>query len=450
MPNDTKVKSISYNASSSNFYCKVDAPFLISADSINFYDSIAPMMTTGTIFIKASIQNQDSIYKGRIITVFPNKDTAIAKPLVLAHTYHADSVYTLASWNIKWMGDASNCSCDITIQRNNVIQFLKELQPEIVALQEIVNDVALNTTVTAGLGANFGSTVSTFGSFADNITDIDYPDCQKLSYIYNKDLFRLNFAYPFSKTYNQNIVNTSSIFSSGRFPYAANFTFATDGSQLNIFNLHAKAGDGNSDFNRRLQGANVIRDSNDVRYKNDRLIVIGDFNDYLEGTISTNSFSPYQFMQNANMTGISKPSRYPKLNSYAFNSGIIDNLCANTKAMQDFTGSFTIFEEMGNIFDNYKYTTSDHYPIFSIWKKPKQIFSTHISSNDKIVEIKKDLHELNISNPNQMFLQIRIFNIMGQLMYQTSTMQPFYYQKNEMDLLLVEISGEGKRQVIKW
>jgi trimeric autotransporter adhesin len=446
-----RIKKITYTTSSTNpnFTLSINSPFLMSKDSVFFSDSLKITSTNGSIFIKAAIQHLDTIYKGIIKAVTLNKDTDDNKVLAIAHSFDPDSVYSIVSWNVLWMGDADNCNCDPALQQNNISTFLKELQPGICLLQEVVKENEI-PTIAAAMGNNFKSVTSNFGSFADNTNDPDYAECQKLSYIYDSNLLNLKYSYAFSKSVNQNIYDTDYYFSSGRYPFVASFTMKTNNTPIDFFNIHAKAGTNNSDFQRRLLAAGIMRDSNTIFYQNTPLLIMGDYNDLLEGSISSNSFSPYSFMQNASMKGISLPSKYPNLRSYAWNPGIIDNICANTSAMKNFTGAFTVFQEIESAIEDYRYTTSDHYPIYGLWKKDYSI-PVNITKNESLISFWNDGKTFHIENEHQKLLQIKIYNITGQLIEKTETRSVFNKQKNNfVDLILVEIIQDGKRQVVKW
>jgi hypothetical protein len=457
--NTTVVKKITYTISSnnSNAYLKCTTPFLISKDSIIFSDSIKAPGTSGNLFIKANVAAIDSIYKGTLWAIFPNKDTLSNKIMLLANGFNMDSVYSVASWNTKWLGDATNCNCDPALAINNVSSFLNELKPDIAALQEVVNQNVL-AAMASGISNAHTSLVSTFGSFASNVNDLDYAGCQKLAYLFNTDLFSATNSWAFSKSLNQNLVNSEYFFSSGRYPFALNLRSKLNNEILTLLNIHAKAGDLNNDYQRRVSGANIIRDSANILYSNKQLILIGDYNDFLEGSISSNPLSPYSNMFGGTNTlkGISLGSRYPNLRSYAYEPGIIDNICASSGAMESYTGAFTVLEEIENAFSSYRFTTSDHYPTLTFFRKKYTASITNVEDavNDDLFKIINTGSQLQISATSYGPTEIIIYNLTGQVMYQSTFTNQLLLNKENLtnlaQVLIVQLRNNGFVKTIKF
>jgi endonuclease/exonuclease/phosphatase family metal-dependent hydrolase len=431
------------------------SPFQISTDSILFSSSIMLPGNSNTVnqnlFVRLLVNDADTIFKASIKAIKGINDTATNFVSLFGSSYITDSFYSVLSWNCLWFGDASNCNCNVTEQYNNVTDFLTSMQPDVIALQEIVDANAI-ATISSTIGNNYEYTVGEFGSFADDAQDVDYAECQKLAFIYNAKIFNKLSAYPFSKNTNQSISNTGYYFSSGRYPYLMHLTEKPSGQPLSIMNLHAKAGTTQSDFTRRSLGAVAIRDSVFAQYYNQPFILVGDYNDKLEGSITSNTYSPYYYILNTAMTGLSLPSVNPNKTTYVWNSSIIDNICINSNSKQSFGGTFTIMDELAKVYLNYGNTTSDHYPILAYFRRNFQTPVTVSNSYIDKVEIVPSFQKIIFKNPNMAVLKIQIFNVAGQIIKNIITTDAFFSVEKPVnqELLIVKVHADKSAKVFKW
>jgi trimeric autotransporter adhesin len=431
------------------------SPFQISIDSIMFSSSIMLPGNSNTVnqslFVRLLVNDADTIFKASIKAIKGINDTVTNFVSLFGSSYITDSFYSVLSWNCLWFGDASNCNCNVTEQFNNVTDFLTTMQPDVIALQEIVDANAI-ATISSNIGSNYEHSVGEFGSFADDAQDVDYAECQKLAFIYNAKLFNKLSAYPFSKNTNQSISNTGYYFSSGRYPYLMHLTEKPSGQPLSIMNLHAKAGTTQSDFSRRSLGAVAIRDSVFAQYYNQPFILVGDYNDKLEGSISSNTYSPYYYILNSAMTGLSLPSLYPNKTTYVWNSSIIDNICINNTSKQKYGGTFAIMDEVAKVYPDYGNTTSDHYPVLAYFKRN---FEVPVSVNTPQIDELEALptsQNIIFKNPNMALFKILIYNLSGQIIKSISTSDAFFIveKPNNQELLIVKVLDEKSIKVIKW
>jgi endonuclease/exonuclease/phosphatase family metal-dependent hydrolase len=463
---NTGAAMINQNTSSSKLVVNIPAsnlsttfvtqsPFQISTDSINYSSLILLPSNSNTIaqnlFVRLLVNDADTIFKATIKSVKGINDTANNFVSLFGSSYIIDSFYSVLSWNCLWFGDASNCNCNVTQQYNNVTEFLTTMQPDVVALQEIVDANAV-ASMSNAMGNNYENSVGEFGSFADDAQDVDYAECQKLAFIYNTDLFNNQGAYPFSKNTNQAISNTGYYFSSGRYPYLMHLKEKPSGQPLSIMNLHAKAGTSQSDFSRRSLGAVAIRDSIFAQYYNQPFILVGDYNDKLEGSISSNTYSPYYYILNSAMTGLSLPSLYPNKTTYVWNSSIIDNICINNTSKQKYGGTFAIMDEVAKVYPDYGNTTSDHYPVLAYFKRN---FEVPVSVNTPQIDELEALptsQNIIFKNPNMALFKILIYNLSGQIIKSISTSDAFFIveKPNNQELLIVKVLDEKSIKVIKW
>jgi endonuclease/exonuclease/phosphatase family metal-dependent hydrolase len=159
--------------------------------------------------------------------------------------------------------------------------------------------------------------------------------------------------------------------SSGRYPalYHVNLVAGNSAVPLSLVNIHAKAEDGNAmSYTRRLgasEGLKAILDGS--IYQAENLVVIGDFNDYLNGTTSNAcacTVSPYQnFMDdfdhyNGVTNSITDANTswgiHPLIENIIISDELFGNYIANSAAQE-----LSVYQNTNNYFN----TTSDHLPV---------------------------------------------------------------------------------------
>ncbi len=276
--------------------------------------------------------------------------------------------FKIMAWNVKWFGDPIYCSCDTAQQRLNVEAVLQIEKPDIVALQEIID---INRLQALADKLDYHMIVSPYGSLAPDTNSGHYARAQKLAFLYKKSNIYLLENYGLTRSTYPLYSNNNSpyyYFASGRFPFLASFDLS-DGlvhDTLTLVNIHAKASSTNNDYLRRQKGAVVMQDSLDKLYPNKKVLILGDYNDLLEGsTVSSQSFSPYQYNINQGYVPMTKSSQFPGQTTYVYSSGdILDNFLGSPSfATRVKNSSVEILSRVSNYITSYASTTSDHYPI---------------------------------------------------------------------------------------
>ncbi|WNM19775.1 T9SS type A sorting domain-containing protein [Flavobacterium capsici] len=274
------------------------------------------------------------------------------------------SVFKITNWNTQWLGCASFGPTDETLQLNNVVTAMQFMNSDIYCLQEVTNSIAYPTI--ASLVNLLGSDVWD-GAIVPSTTD----DCdQRQGIIYKKNRVQLVSSTLLN---NGNDAQGNSYYynwSSGRYPalYKVNLITESGIEPLTIVNIHAKAEDGNpTSYTRRLGGSEGLKAILDgSNYNADRLLFIGDFNDFLQGTFSTScscTNSPYKnFMDDtANYTGLTQNI----FDTYV-NRPIIENIMMSNELVGNYV-PYSVVQEVpvssNAIIPNYLGTTSDHIPV---------------------------------------------------------------------------------------
>ncbi len=459
---------LSINAHAQNLQiATTGSVFELSLDSINYNSviSILPSNAVSALSIYARCKPNVAlkVFQEQIYFVHAITDTSANRIELQSSSMPSDSFYTFLTWNIKWMGDPFSCNCDTAYQISNLTKILNEIKPDVAALQEIVKVQRLQS-IANNVGTDYKSAYSNYCSFATNTNDVDYADGQKLAYIYNAKLLdtirTFGLGYSTIQTIGTGSGSPYTDFSSGRFPFVLQCENKQSNEPLSFFNFHAKAGSGLNDYSRRaIQGA-YIADSITVQYPLNKILLLGDYNDKLQGSIvGGQSISPYNYMLTHGLNGISLPSLYPNATTYlGFSNSLIDNFSFSDAWINNYVpGSFTIMENLLKAFPDYESDISDHLPALVYVKKslktPTGILDKNLSETNTIAVayygsfIKLLMPDL----PNQK-VSIRLFSLNGQeINLPNYKAKDFKLDTNSYPdgLYILEVELNGKVQYLK-
>lgn len=313
---------------------------------------------------------------------------------VTGNTYDVAKTLEVVNWNMEWFGspDATLGPKDKDQQYTNAFTVLSSLKADVYALEEVVDTVRLRTLVTqlsTTSGLPYAYKISEFGSYADDKNDADYVKAQKLAFIYRTDMVKNpSFRGLLRCTEAQNC-DAFKPWASGRFPYSMRADVNLDGvtKQVNFIVIHAKANSTASspdDYARRKKGADLLKAELEATYANDNTLIVGDYNDVLDGTIATGvtpAISSYSaFTQDASYLQITLPLAQAGARSTAGFPTVIDNVIANKNMAQYYIpGTAAIRTDVTAGIASYASTTSDHYPVFSRYSFTSGILATKAS-----------------------------------------------------------------------
>jgi len=465
----TTAQSFTFTMSAINgiFNVTVPAPFQLSKDNVSFSNSLNYTAANGgtpqTVYVRIAPTVADKLYRKEIEFVY-NGTTLGDKVYVLGTSMPDVTTLRVASWNMRWFGNPSMCVCDTALAKTNALKILKDMNADVYCLEEVVSTSQL-ASITSALGSNFNYTISPFCSGAQTTSSFNYASGQKLAYIYNTAKVQNIGTFGLLKSTYPSDTSAYYCFSSGRFPYVMKAVLSLNGGLKDtiIFtDIHAKAGDLLEDHNRRVCGAQKMTDSLKVLFPGKKVMVIGDFNDYLEGANTTGqTVSPYQYLLNNGFNGISLPSLYPTQSTFVGStSHIIDNVvCTPNLKAKYIDSSFFIFTEANKYIIDYSTTTSDHYPIMSYYKFNFPFISNGINTFEKslfgMVNPSNNILNLyNIENGTTKS-SLTVYDMMGKIVYQ-ALLENFQSHLQisipnvKMGLYLVEINNDKGRSIQKW
>ncbi|HEY0274065.1 MAG TPA: choice-of-anchor J domain-containing protein, partial [Chitinophaga sp.] len=280
----------------------------------------------------------------------------------------------VVNWNMEWFGSTEQDPANDSLQQANATVVLQNLNADIFALVEVV-DTARIHAVANQLGYNM--VISDFGSYADSISDPDYASAQKLAFLYKPGVIRGIRSYGVLR-YNAS-PDAYKNWSSGRFPFYFETEAQLDGdsARIGFFVLHGKANTGSAAdkidaYNRRLNGNREFKDSLDAEFRHTNFLILGDYNDALNKTITTElapdtTTSYIDFMNDSvNYKPLTLPLALAGKKSTVSNANVIDNVIASAEmAMAYLPNSAQVADGVARLVSSYGTTTSDHYPVMS-------------------------------------------------------------------------------------
>ncbi len=301
---------------------------------------------------------------------------AVSSFLLLTVTTIAQSTpgtLDVVSWNLEFYGSASNGPSNDDLQETNAKIILRYLNADIYGLIEIVDTMRLRRLVDSLGNTEYGFAIAPFCSNNTTGTGNGWLTGQKLAFIYRKSMF--------TNVRTRGLLRTSATaytsWASGRFPYMLSATATINGTSkdVNFIVIHGKAGSTGSDYDRRKAGAQELKDTLDAQFANTTNIIIGDYNDALNTTISTGSgpASSYQpIIEDStdadHYKSVTLPLGVAGQTTMINFPNVIDNHVISNEASAFYVlNSAWIRTDITNAVFDYvtSHNTSDHYPVFS-------------------------------------------------------------------------------------
>jgi hypothetical protein len=293
------------------------------------------------------------------------------------NSYDVANTLEVVNWNMEWFGSdpASGLGPkDKNLQNANATKIINALKADVYALVEVVDTMRLRNIV-AGM-PGYAYRVGDFGSYADNRQDPDYAGAQKLAFVYRTSVVsNPKFQVPFRSVAADGKADYN-YWSSGRFPFLMTADVTLNGvtKSVTFVAIHAKANTSPTAtaYDRRKSSADELKKYLDDNYAGANVVVLGDFNDDLDQTITTGlsttatSYSaftndaanyPSPTLQELSLTGKKSTVSY---------SDVIDHV-VTTKQFYSYyiKGTTEVQTSIAASIPNYGNTTSDHYPVLT-------------------------------------------------------------------------------------
>ncbi|MCF4102703.1 DUF5689 domain-containing protein [Gillisia sp. M10.2A] len=291
-----------------------------------------------------------------------------------------DATFDVVAWNIEWFGDESNSPAagnanSDEIQKEKVKEILLELDADVIAVEEISDEVLFAQMVGEMEGYNF--------VLSDATSYPDSPGGQKLGFVYKTETVSVTSTRAMFKSVHPFYEGDGSLltdypespdrfFASGRLPFMmeAQVTINGESQAVNFVALHARANgstDSQSRYDMRKYDVEVLKDSLDTYYSNKNLIILGDYNDDVDETVADNvntTISTFQkYVDDTEnydiLTSILSEQGY---RSYVLRENMIDHITVSNELSPNFiSGTARVHYEFYST--EYIRTASDHFPV---------------------------------------------------------------------------------------
>jgi hypothetical protein len=357
--------------------------FLISKTNGSFTSSLTYTQAeanniTQTVYVQFSPTAAGQFYTGSLTISTP---TVVDTVLVLrGNSIDAATTLEVVNWNIEWFGSTSLGPANDNQQEANVKAIMQNIGADVFALAEVVSEPRLASIVSQMPGysyviCNYGSHTNPFESGAGPLAE-----AQKEALVYKTALFPGGVT---SQALVTNGVNTAAdltnpaynYFSSGRYPFMVTGTTTLNGitKQIRFVIVHAKANTSPTAtaYARRKAGADSLRLTLNNLYPTDNIIMLGDFNDDLDSTITDGinpKLSSYKSFTDDNTNFFSPTlalSLAGKKSTVSYNDVIDHVMLSNEMQCSYMPGTANILTDVSSLVTSYGSTTTDHYPVFT-------------------------------------------------------------------------------------
>ena len=364
----------------------VSAPtgYEVSKDNLTFASSVVVVQGDAAngqlIYVRFSPASKQLKWTGSINFKGAGLDASCGS--LIGSSYPKAETFNVATYNMKFFGtdvkDASNIEfgpIDDALQVSNVTTVMQTLAADVFAVEEIADDNAMNQLVSNLSG--YSKVVSDRWSYSWQAPDPYFPP-QKIGFIYNTSKVQLvSSRVMFASMYDSILAGTkilanypagtSSFWSSGRLPFMATFDVTVNGitRRIRMIDIHGKSASDQTSYNRRQYDANVLRDSLNAHYKHDNIILLGDFNDDVYGSITPGAQSSYKSIVDdaTNFNTITYTLNQSGASTFPSSTSFIDNIIISNELSNAYVNNSVTVEDPRTYINNYSATTSDHLPV---------------------------------------------------------------------------------------
>jgi hypothetical protein len=358
--------------------------FLLSKDGTNYSPSISYSADEAnniseTVYIRfnPSLANQN--FTGvATITTSGLSDSVNLK----GSSVDPATTLEVVNWNMEWFGstDPSLGPTNDDLQQQNAETVLKAANADIYGLVEVVDESRLATIVSHMPGYNY--VICNYGSHVNPPESTGGPlsAAQKEAFVYKTSLFKNISVRPLINNQDINSISYNN-WSSGRYPFlfTADVTLNCITKHINFVLIHAKANTSPTAtaYARRKSAADELHDTLATYFGSENVIVLGDFNDDLDQSITsgftTSSYSTFT----ADTANFYSPtlelSLEGKKSTASYNDMIDHVMLSNELRPYYIPGSATVLSDIAASIPKYSTNTSDHYPVFTRYIFPNTV-----------------------------------------------------------------------------
>jgi trimeric autotransporter adhesin len=375
-----KFNSLGYG----NITVTAPAGFQVSADNTTFTSSVVVPSATAeagaTVYVRFAPTAKQASYTGALAFAGSVGNLAVNGPTVSGSSVLRSETFDIATYNVEFFasdikdgtGEFGPTNDDLQVE--NVTKVFQKLNMDIIAVEELSEEAAMAKVVEAMPG--YAKSISQVYSYSikPNSSTTPFP-AQKIGFIYNTATVKpVGFRVMFEALYRQAVAGTTTLidddfWSSGRLPYMGTFDVTVGGitKRIRVIDIHAKSGSASADYNRRLADIKVLKDSLDMYYKDHNVILLGDYNDNVFGSINSGNVSSY----NSFVTDVEKYKvlTYPLAQNGGFSfpssKSFLDHIIISNELVDDYIPNSITIEDPNDYINSYATTTSDHLPVYA-------------------------------------------------------------------------------------
>ena len=283
----------------------------------------------------------------------------------------------VVNWNLEWFGstDPSLGPTNDPLQEQNVKTILQNIGADIYGLVEVVDEARLANIVSQMPGYSY--VIGHYGSHVNPPDPTGGPvsEAQKLAFVYKTSLFSNISVRPLINNLNTGSVSYNN-WSSGRYPFLmkADVTLNCVTKTINFILIHAKANTSPTatSYARREASANELHDTLVTYFPNDNVIVLGDFNDDLDQSITAGFTTTSYHAFTTDIANFFSPTLALSLagrrSTVGFNDMIDHVMLTNDIQPYYMSSSANVLTDVSALVTNYGSTTTDHFPVFTRYK----------------------------------------------------------------------------------
>lgn len=259
----------------------------------------------------------------------------------------------VAQWNVMWLGNTRFGPTDEADQLARVSALIRSANVDLWALQEVSSQAAFDALVAQVPGSE--GLAATDPRVSGGTSWYSHEE-QRPALLFKTRAVTLNSA--------RLVLTGSASTFAGRPPLEANLSIHINRKtfDLTVIVLHLKAGTGLDDRARRVTASALLQAH--VATLSGPVMVLGDWNDRLHGSIAPGQTSPFENWTSSPTTWVTEPLEGQGLASSVFGS-FIDHALVTPALLARHQGS-SVFDPRAG-FPNYRNTTSDHFPVLHLF-----------------------------------------------------------------------------------
>jgi len=354
-------------------------PFTLSKDGSSFSSSL--LYTVGeannvfkTVYVRFTPPVNKQNFTGNINI---GSGTLSAEVALAGTSIDPATTLEVVNWNVEWFGSTVFGPTNEAQQEQNIKTILQNLNADIYALAEVVDETRLTNVVNQMPG--YAYVIGNYGSHTNINESNPSPlgEAQKLAFVYKTSVFSNISTMPLLSQGINSVADLTNpaydYWASGRFPFmmSADVTLNCITKNVKFVLVHGKANTAPTtpSYNRRKSGADTLHYTLQQNYPNDNIMILGDFNDDLDQSITdgftVTSWSAFT-TDDDNYEALTLPLSLAGKRSTVTHDNVIDHVVVSSEFGPYYMSSTAnILTDVASLVSNYGSSTSDHYPVFT-------------------------------------------------------------------------------------